>query len=226
MKAVDEEMDGVAREQRKRLETIDSELADVRRRLDRLYNLVETTDMDIDDFRPRIRDHRERQERLEDSAAEARAILAERRSVLDDVNTIAAYAQEMRDFLVESELTERRAFIESFVKEIVVTPDDALMRYTVPMPDDSLIPGRATEKVALNGAVLPSVKSGGAYFDGRQNHLRDVVGGAFRPPKALCSYCSGLGQSDSRKVPPVPCPPPLAIMPPPLTVSLHQASRS
>ena len=29
------------------------------------------------------------------------------------------------------------------------------------MPDDSLIPGRATEKVALNGAVLPSVKSGG-----------------------------------------------------------------
>ena len=161
VKAVDEEMDGVAREQRKRLETIDSELADVRRRLDRLYNLVETTDMDIDDFRPRIRDHRERQERLEDSAAEARAILAERRSVLDDVNTIAAYAQEMRDFLVESELTERRAFIESFVKEIVVTPDDALMRYTVPMPDDSLIPGRATEKVALNGAVLSSVKSGG-----------------------------------------------------------------
>ena len=41
---VDEEMDGVASEQRKRLETIDSELADVRRRLDRLYNLVETTD--------------------------------------------------------------------------------------------------------------------------------------------------------------------------------------
>ena len=161
VKAVDEEMDGVAREQRKRLETIDSELADVRRRLDRLYNLVETTDMDIDDFRPRIRDHRERQERLEDSAAEARAILAERRSVLDDVNPIAAYAQEMRDFLVESELTERRAFIESLVKEGVVTPDDALMRYTVPMPDDSLIPGRATEKVALNGAVLPSVKSGG-----------------------------------------------------------------
>ena len=29
------------------------------------------------------------------------------------------------------------------------------------MPDDSLIPGRATERVALNGAVLPSVKSGG-----------------------------------------------------------------
>ena len=34
VKVVDEEMDGVAREQRKRLQTIESELADVRRRLD------------------------------------------------------------------------------------------------------------------------------------------------------------------------------------------------
>ncbi len=36
------------------------------------------------------------------------------------MNTIAAYAQDMNQFLQESELTERRAFIESFVKEIVV----------------------------------------------------------------------------------------------------------
>ena len=40
----------------------------------------------------------------------------------------------MKDFLEESELTERRAFIESFVKEIIVIPGDALIRYTVPMP--------------------------------------------------------------------------------------------
>ncbi len=161
VKAVDEQMDGVASEQRKRLETIDSELSDVRRRLDRLYNLVETTDMDIDDFKPRIRDHRERQQRLEASAEEARAILSQRREVLDDVNTITAYAQDLSEFLNESELTERRAFIETFVKEIVVMPGNALMRYSVPMPDDSLIPGRVAEKVALNGSVLSIVKFGG-----------------------------------------------------------------
>ena len=57
----------------------------------------------------------------------------------------------MEDFLQESELTERRAFIETFVKEIVVMPGDALLRYTIPMPDDSLIPGRSAEQVALNG---------------------------------------------------------------------------
>ncbi len=161
VKVVDEEMDGVASEQRKRLETIDSELADVRRRLDRLYNLVETTELDMADVTPRIRDHRERQGRLESSAQEARAILSQRREVLDDVQTITAYAQDMSEFLNESELTERRAFIESFVKEIVVMPGNALMRYTVPMPDDSSIPGGVAEKVALNGAVLSTVQNGG-----------------------------------------------------------------
>ena len=163
VKVVDEEMDGVAREQRKRLETVEDELEDVKRKLGRIWHVIETTDIDMADAAGRIKEHRDRQERLEDAAAEARAILADRRAVLDDVETITAYAKDMRDFLNESELTERRAFIESFVKEIVVMPGDALMRYTVPMPDDSLIPGRAAEKVALNGSVLSTVKNGGAY---------------------------------------------------------------
>ena len=150
VKLVDEEMDGVAHEQRVKLETVEAELADVRRRLERLYNLVETTDMDIDDFKPRIREHRERQERLEDAAADARAILSQRRAVLDDVNTIAAYAQDMSEFLNESELIERRAFIETFVKEIVVMPGDALMRYTIPISQSTpktllLLGGRSEE---------------------------------------------------------------------------------
>ena len=161
VKVVDEEMDGVAREQRKRLETVEDELEDVKRKLGRIWHVIETTDIDMADAAGRIKEHRDRQERLEDAAAEARAILADRRAVLDDVETITAYAKDMRDFLNESELTERRAFIESFVKEIVVMPGDALMRYTVPMPDDSLIPGRAAEKVALNGSVLSTVKNGG-----------------------------------------------------------------
>ena len=161
VKVVDEEMDGIAREQRKRLETVEDELEDVKRKLGRIWHVIETTDIDMADAADRIKEHRDRKERLEDAAAEARAILAERRAVLDDVETITAYAKDMRDFLNESELTERRAFIESFVKEIVVMPGDALMRYTVPMPDDSLIPGRAAEKVALNGSVLSTVKNGG-----------------------------------------------------------------
>ena len=161
VKLVDEEMDGVAREQRQRLETAESELAEVRRRLDRLYNLAETTDLDIDDFKPRIKDHRERQQRLETTAEEARAMLSQRRVVLDDVETITAYAEDLSEYLKESELTERRAFIESFVKEIVVQPGNALVRYTIPMPEDSPIEGKDAEEVTLDGPVLSTVKLGG-----------------------------------------------------------------
>ena len=131
---VDEQMDDVAGEERKRLETIESELADVRGRLDRLYDLVETTtEFNMADFAHRIRDHKERQQRLESAAEGARAILAQRRAVLDDVKTITAYAQDMNRFLQKSELTERRAFIETFVREIELLPDNAVVRYTIPI---------------------------------------------------------------------------------------------
>ena len=126
-------MDGIAQDQRKRLRIIEDELEDVKRRLGRIWNAIETSDIEMADASDRIKEHRERKERLEDAAADARAILSERRAHLDDVKTISAYAKDMRDFLNDSELTERRAFIESFVKEIVVMPGDALMRYTIPI---------------------------------------------------------------------------------------------
>ena len=67
----------------------------------------------------------------------------------------------MSKFLKTREMTQTKAFIHSFVKEIEVKPGKALMRYTVPMPDDSLILGRTAEKMALNGSVLSTVQSGG-----------------------------------------------------------------
>ena len=161
VKLVDEEMDGVAKEQRQKLETIEAELVDVKRRLGRLYDLAETTDLDIDDFKPRIREHRERQERLEATAEEARTMLSQRREVLDDVETITAYALDMSMFLNESELTERRAFIESFVKEIVVMPDNAVVRYTIPISQSTpktllLLGGRSEEFRVGNEAEASS----------------------------------------------------------------------
>ena len=47
------------------------------------------------------------------------------------MKTITAYAQDMSRFLQKSELTERRAFIETFVKEIELLPDNAVVRYRI-----------------------------------------------------------------------------------------------
>ena len=175
VKLLDEEMDGVAREQRDRLENIEEELEDVKKRLGRIWQVIETTDIEMADASERIREHRERQERLEVAAEEARTMLSQRRVVLDDVKTITAYAEDMSEFLKESELTERRAFIESFVKEIEVRPGNSVVRYTVPMPKDSPIPRRVAEEVALHGPVLSTVKYGGPGWT-RTNDLGLIRG--------------------------------------------------
>ena len=144
VKLMDEEMDGIAREQRERLETVQQELEDVKKRLGRIWQVIETTDIEMADASDRIREHRERQQQLEIAAEEARAMLADRRVVLDSADTIAAFAQEMGEFLKTSELTETRAFVNSFVKEVVVRPGKAAVIYTLPTPEDSPIRGGDT----------------------------------------------------------------------------------
>ena len=161
VKLLDEEMDGVAREQRQRLQTIDEELEDVKRRLGRIWQAIETTDIEMADASDRIREHRERKEKLEVAAEEARALLKERRQFLDSADTIAAFAAEMSDFLKTSELTETKAFVSSFVKEIQVKPGRAAIVYSIPTPEDSPIGGADAAEIALNGRVMNSVRHGG-----------------------------------------------------------------
>ena len=126
-------MDGVAHEQRERLEIIEGELEDVKKRLGRIWNFIETSDTEMADASDRIREHRERKETLEIAAEAARALLKERGQFLDSADTIATFAEEMSDFLKTSELTETRAFVHSFVKEVVVKPGRAAIVYSIPI---------------------------------------------------------------------------------------------
>ena len=164
VKLLDEEMDGVAREQRERLESIEEELEDVKRKLGRIWHVIETTDIEMADASDRIREHRERKEKLEVAAEEARGLLAERRKFLDSADTIATFAEEMSEFLKTSELTETRAFVHSFVKEVEVKPGKAAIVYSIPTPEDSPIGGADAAEVALNGRFRSTVQSGGLPF--------------------------------------------------------------
>ena len=150
VRMVDEEMDGVAREQRERLETIEQRLVDVRQRLSRSWHLIEMTDIDMSDASDRIKEHRERQEQLELAAEEARAVLAERRVLLESADTIAGLASDMSEFLRTSELTETRTFVRSFVKQITVKPGQAVIQYTIPTPEDSPIGSADAAEVAFS----------------------------------------------------------------------------
>ncbi len=160
---VDEEMDGAAREQREKAMSIRREIDDARRRLGRLYAAIEDSDLEVSDLAPRIRELRDREQRLLEAEREAETAMSDRRAVLGDVERIAAFAEDLGEFLKNSELTERRAFISSFVEEIVVDRERATIRYTLPLPQDAPTSGMDAENVSIPRPVLSTVNCGGRW---------------------------------------------------------------
>ena len=187
VKLLDEEMDGVASEQRERLETIEEELEEVKRRLGRIWQVIETTDIEMADASERIREHRERKEKLEVAAEEARTLLSDRRQFLDSADTIATFAEDMSEFLKTSELTQTRAFVHSFVKEIEVKPGRAAIVYSIPTPEDSPIGGADAAEIALTGRVRSSVRHGGPDLTKSRTEADSVV-----TPAGHCAQADSL----------------------------------
>ena len=186
VKIVDEEMDGVASEQRDRLDTIDGELEEVKKQLGRVWQFIARSDsVDVAEASDLIVELRQRKETLEIAAEEARALLKERRQLLDSADTIAAFAEDMSEFLKKSELTETRAFVHSFVKKIEVKPGRATIVYSIPTPDDSPMGGADTAEVALNGRVMNSVHAGGLTCTVDRTASSRATFSVTRPPKKL-----------------------------------------
>ncbi len=99
------------------------------------------------------------------------------------MEAITAFAGEMSEFLRTSELTESRAFIRSFVKEIAVKPGTATIRYTIPTPPDSPIGGADAAEVALTNPVMSTVRSG----------CRAGIRTPTKGSKGLCATVTPLG---------------------------------
>ncbi len=130
---VNEEMDSLSTEYRQRLDSVIEEIADVDHRLERLYDALETGKIGLDDLSPRIQQLRQRKEQLQAGRLGLEQELSDRRLELADAETVTRCVSELRDLLSESSLAERKSFIRSFVKEIIVTGDEVLLTYTIPM---------------------------------------------------------------------------------------------
>jgi len=146
-------MDSASKSYQNELGLILNEMGDVNSRLERLYDAIETGKVKLDDLAPRIRQLRTRQEQLQDRKIEIENMLSDRRVELADLKVVRHHVNDLRNLLSESPLTERRAFIRSFVKEVKVTGDEALLTYTVPLSPE----GITNEKAG----VLPTVQYGG-----------------------------------------------------------------
>ena len=149
---VAEEIDAMAGELAGRLEVIDAELGDVRKRLERLYEALETSDLTLEVLSPRIFSLRHREEQLEAASEDAATQLEQRRVELPTTEEIKGYVADFREFLQEGTFPERKALIRNFVEGIEVIGDEVTLTYTIPMPSD----GVTTESTS----VLDFVQSG------------------------------------------------------------------
>ncbi|MDO8588684.1 MAG: hypothetical protein Q7T82_16775 [Armatimonadota bacterium] len=150
---VNEETDGHKVEYRQRLESLDHEIGDMHRRLDKLYDALETGRIQLVDLAPRIQQLRQRKEQLQTAKCELEQRIPEGHVELADSDTVARYASDLRDLLNETTLVERKAFIRSFLKEVKVTGEEALLTYMIPLTPE----GVTEEKLA----VLSTGRDGG-----------------------------------------------------------------
>jgi site-specific DNA recombinase len=138
VRMVNEEIDASAAQYNDELDGISTEIADVDKRLGRLYDAIETGKVIFDDLSERIQSVKQRKELLQARRWELEWQLKERRVELADPKTVKSYVDELQALLGESSLAERKSFIRSFVKEIVVTGDAVVLHYTIPLSSDGL----------------------------------------------------------------------------------------
>ena len=117
---VAEEIDAMAGDLSGRLEVIQAELGDVRKRLEKLYEAIETSELTLEILSPRIMSLRHREEQLEAARDDAETRLEQRRVVLPDTEEIVEYVADFRDFLKDGTIPEHKALIRNFVEGIEV----------------------------------------------------------------------------------------------------------
>ncbi|MEE8374403.1 MAG: recombinase zinc beta ribbon domain-containing protein, partial [Dehalococcoidia bacterium] len=150
---VNEEMDATMKETRQRLDVVAAEIENVHRRLERLYDALETGKLELNDLAPRIQALRSQEDQLQGARLDLEDRLAQRKIRLADEEVVRGYIADLHDTLANSPLAEQKAFVRSFVKEVKVTGDEVLLTYTMPLSPEGVLQESA--------GVLDTVQYGG-----------------------------------------------------------------
>ena len=161
---VNEELQSASYLLKDRLDVIDAELKDVKARLSRLYDALETGKLGLDELWPRIKEWKARQDELGKARIQVEVDIVAHGVEEVDVSVVKGYAKDLRNLLEESEFTERKAFLRSFVRRVEVDKTEVIVRYRLPLPPD----GRSEDRAR----VLPIDTFGGAEETRTPDFLR------------------------------------------------------
>ena len=156
VRLVNEELDAGHVLIKDRLSVIDIEMYDLENRLSRLYDALETGKLTLDDLAPRIKELRMRQDELSKTRVVAEAEMTLQGYQHIDIDAVHAYVTDLQSLLDESGVAQRKAFLRSFVKKIVVEKEEVKLYYNLPVPPD----GRKKEVVGVLPIDTPSGAGG------------------------------------------------------------------
>ena len=94
--------------------------------------------MPIEVLSPRILSLKSRQDQLVAAREEAEDQLEQRRAELPTSKEIKGYVADFRALFQHGTFPERKALIRNFVQGIEIVEDEAVLTYTIPMPQDGI----------------------------------------------------------------------------------------
>ena len=146
---------------RERVHEQELKIIEVNKRLQKLYNALETGQVDLGDLAPRIKDIKGQLDTLNGVKAALEAELAKETINVSD-KELKDYSEELRGFLNGSSITETKSFLRAWVQRIDLdTPDGGHIKYKLP-----IAPGaKWAEVLSLGkcGSPEPSLTVGNTY---------------------------------------------------------------
>jgi len=120
-------------EHKRRLAAIEGRLDKQTRRLERLYDALETGKLGLGDLAPRIKEVKEQIGSLREKRLEVVEASREPRMEPVGPSVIRAYVQDLRQLLSKGSILKQRSFLRSFIERIEVKLPQVVVEYTVPI---------------------------------------------------------------------------------------------
>ena len=155
VKLTNEEIRHSRGEAEEKLEGVDRQIGDLRERLHKLYDALETGKLGIDELAPRIRELKARIDELEKQRNSFVEDLESEEVELLSAPAVKEYADDLRSLLSRGSIMEQKSFLRSFVKRIEVNLPDVAIDYTIPLESKKVEP--------LAREVLPFAQNGSPY---------------------------------------------------------------
>jgi site-specific DNA recombinase len=117
-----------------KLDDIDLELNNVNVRLDKLYDVLETGKLNLDELAPRIKQLKSRQDELSKARIMMEAEMATKSVEPLDAVRVKEYVHDLAALLMETDIIRSKSFLRSFIEKIVIHGGEGKIYYKLPVP--------------------------------------------------------------------------------------------